>query len=54
MNLFLHKLCSKGPSFIPTSSNVNCYALLIDLDNFRYKIRYKVHFYDTSNKTELQ
>ena len=29
------------------------HALLKDFDNFKHKVRYKVHFYDTSNETEL-
>ena len=49
----LSELCSKGPSFIPTPSSVNWYALLKDFDNFKRKVRCKVHFYDTSNETEL-
>ena len=49
----LSELCSKGPSFIPTPSSVNWHALLKDFDNFKRKVRCKVHFYDTSNETEL-
>ena len=52
IDLQLSEVCSKGPSFIPTSSSVNWYALLKDLDNFKDKVRCKVHFYDTSNETE--
>ena len=53
INPHLSQRCSKGPSFIPTPSSVNWYALLKDFDNFKHKARCKVHFYDTSNKTEL-
>ena len=52
IDLPLSELCSKGPSLIPTPSSVNSFALLKDLDNFKDKVRCKVHFYDTSNETE--
>ena len=53
INPHLPELCSQGSSFIATSSIVNWCALLKDFDNFKYKVRCKVHFYDTSNKTKL-
>ena len=49
----LSERCSKGPSFFPTPSSDNWYALLEDFDNFKHKKRCKVYFYKTSNKTEL-
>ena len=42
----LSELCSKGPSFIPTPSTINWYALLKDFDNVKHKVRCKVHFYE--------
>ena len=42
----LSELCSKGPSFIPTPSAINWYALLKDFDNVKHKVRCKVHFYE--------
>ena len=52
-NSHLLELFSKRPSFIPTPSSDNWYALLKDFDHFKIKIRCKVNFYDTSNKTEV-
>ena len=53
IELHLSELWSKRPSFIQKPSSVNWHVLLKDFDNFKDKLTCKVHFYDTSNETEL-
>ena len=52
MNRHLSELWSEGSSLVPTPSCVSWYDLLKSFDNFKHKVICKVHYYDTSNKTE--
>ena len=43
-------LCSKGPSFVPTPTQVDWRSLKLDFDNFANRIRMIANSYDPSNE----
>ena len=49
MDQNLSSLCSKGPSFVPSPSNMNWLQLLKDFDSFKHRMRTRA-FFSTINK----